>query len=301
MNKRYFLKLGGMAALSAALPLSPARAKAPAATLSLRWLGGATMELDIDGLRILTDPCFGEGKEAFEMGDPNEMFDLSKGPNIKMHERLTPFPGLGHSGYDVVLLSHAHEDHFDQKAQAWIGGNGPLLCSDHDREALRAKGFDAQPLAHGATRDFAADSAKVSITAAPAVHSLNAGVSDILGLGNGYWIEVEKAGRTTRVYWAGDTFMADPVAAFVDARPAADLVIPHIGAVGVDGALGQLSMNGAQAVEFVARSGAARALPVHHSTYALYREGVEAMQSAHSVAGPAAPLTVLREGQAITL
>ncbi|MGC9368017.1 MAG: MBL fold metallo-hydrolase [Paracoccaceae bacterium] len=301
MNKREFLKLGGAAALSATLPLAPARARAPAAALALRWLGGATMELDIDGLRILTDPCFGEGKEAFEMGDPNEMFDLSKGPNVKRHERLTPFPGLGHAGYDVVLLSHAHEDHFDQEAQAWLGGNGPLLCPAHDRGALQAKGFAAQALAHGATRAFVAESAKVSITAAPAVHSLNAAVSDMLGLGNGYWIEVEKAGRTTRVYWAGDTFMTDPVAAFLSARPAADLVIPHLGAVGVNGALGQLSMNGAQAVEFVARSGAARALPVHHSTYALYQEGIDAMQSAYGASALGAPLTVLREGQAITL
>ncbi|WP_260009939.1 hypothetical protein [Leisingera aquaemixtae] len=61
----------------------------------MRWLGGAMLEIEAAGLRILTDPCLGEGAEAFVMGDPNEMFDLSKGPNVKPHARLTPFPGLG--------------------------------------------------------------------------------------------------------------------------------------------------------------------------------------------------------------
>ena len=122
MNRRNLLKFGAVATASSAFPPLQATAGILASDISVRWLGGAMMELNIGGVKVLTDPCLGEGKKAFQMGDPNEMFDLSKGPNLKFHERLTVFPGTTASEYDVFLLSHAHEDHFDQKAQAWIEG-----------------------------------------------------------------------------------------------------------------------------------------------------------------------------------
>ena len=170
MNRRSFLKSGVAVAAASLLPATVRSATAP---LSVRWLGGAMMEIEAAGLRILTDPCLGEGEEAFVMGDPNEMFDLAKGPNIKTHARLTPFPGLKHSSPDLVLLSHLHEDHFDQKAQAWLDRSLPLLAPEHDTEHLRQQGYGAQALRHGATRVFNGPSGEVRVTALPAVHSLN--------------------------------------------------------------------------------------------------------------------------------
>ncbi|MFW8634452.1 MBL fold metallo-hydrolase [Cribrihabitans pelagius] len=302
MNKRDFLKLGtaGMVPGLAA-GLLPAAARSAGSEVQLRWLGGATLEIEAAGLRILTDPCLGEGAEAFRMPDPNEMFDLAKGPEVKMHARLTPFPGLGHAAYDLVLLSHAHEDHFDQKAQAWLGRKLPLLCSAHDAGALAQKGFAAQALAHGAARRFEAPAGRVTVTALPAVHSLSPRVSQILGLGNGYLIDVEAAGVRKRIYWAGDSFLAGPVAAALDAQPAPDLFIPHIGAVGGSGALGPISMSGAEAAEFAAQLAPGAVLPVHHSTYALYQEGPEGLRAHHAAAQPAWQLLMPAEGAQIAV
>ncbi|UWQ28673.1 MBL fold metallo-hydrolase [Leisingera sp. M523] len=301
MHRRDLLKLGTVAAASAALtPLSSA-AGISASDVTVRWLGGAMLELRIGDICVLTDPCLGEGTEAFEMGDPNEMFDLSTGPNIKMHKRLTPFPGMAVREYDVVLLSHAHEDHFDQKAQAWLGANGPVLCSAQDVNALTKKGFAAQALNHGENRAFRRGDTEVSITSIPAVHSLNTGISGILGLGNGYWLQATIRGKTSHIYWAGDTFMAEPVQSAVQQFPAPDLLIPHIGAVGTNGTLGQLSMTGHQAVEFAEFLKAGLILPAHHSTYALYQEPVSKMIEAHAISGIPSVLNVLREGSALTL
>jgi len=243
----------------------------------IRWLGGATLEITFDGLRILTDPCLGDGKEAFVMGDPNEMFDLAKGPTVKSHERLTPFPGLSHDVYDLVLLSHAHEDHFDQKAQSWITQVTPILCSAFDETSLVNKGLRAQKLDHGQTRVFATTSGRVTVTSIPAYHSLSTQVSGILGTGNGYWIDFEMGDFKRSLYWAGDTFSTPPVLHALSPFGSPDLFIPHIGAVGTTGPLGQISMNGAQALGFADKIKAGMVLPIHHSTYALYLEGIDPM------------------------
>ncbi|KPB00768.1 MBL fold metallo-hydrolase [Ahrensia marina] len=301
MNRRHLLKMGSAIALTSTLTPSMGSAKTTASDISVRWLGAAMMELNIGGFRILTDPCLGEGKKAFQMPDPNEMFDLSKGPNMKFHERLTAFPGMKLPDYDLVLLSHAHEDHFDQKAQAWLSKSLPLLCPSHDLDALTQKGFSASALAHGEKREFTVADTKVSITSIPAIHSLNQGISDILGLGNGYWIEAVVRGKTTNIYWAGDTFLADPVWNAMQSHAAPDLFIPHIGAVGINGALGQLSMNGQQALDFAARIKADKVLPVHHSTYVHYQEPVSEMIKLHDPANAQYSLHVLEEGSVLTL
>ncbi|MBY6136985.1 MBL fold metallo-hydrolase [Nocardioides marinus] len=298
MKKRDFLKLAGA---GVAAGLVPAVARSAADPLRVRWLGSAMLEIEAAGLRILCDPCLGEGPEAFLMGDPNEMFDLAKGPQVKPHARLTPFPGLGHDAYDLVLLSHAHEDHFDQKAQAWLDRQLPMIAPEHDAPGLAEKGFAPQPLRHGAARQFEAPQGRVTITAVPAVHSQNPQISAILGLGNGYVIEVETDGRLQRIYWAGDSFHADPVADALAGQPPADLFIPHIGAVGGAGALGLLSMTGVQAAEFADRIAALSVLPVHHSTYELYREGPEILQAEHRRLAPRWQLLLPQEGEAISL
>lgn len=301
MYRRDLLKFGGAVAASAVFSPLQSAARISTSDISVRWLGGAMLELRIGDIRILTDPCLGEGKEAFEMGDPNEMFDLSKGPNIKMHERLTSFPGMVMSEYDVVLLSHAHEDHFDQKAQAWFRGKGPILCAAHDMGSLAKKGIAAQALDHGEHRIFKGGDTEVSIMSVPAVHSLNQGISNVLGPGNGYWLKATIQGRTYNIYWAGDTFMVDPVWQAIQHLPTPDLFIPHIGNVGITGALGQLSMNGKQAVEFATRIKAGIVLPIHHSTYALYQEPVSKIIEVHEASGNLSALRVLGEGAAIAL
>ncbi|MBV1860000.1 MAG: hypothetical protein KUG77_16425, partial [Nannocystaceae bacterium] len=37
---------------------------APEPSVELTWLGGPTLSIEFNGLRIVTDPMFGEGQEA---------------------------------------------------------------------------------------------------------------------------------------------------------------------------------------------------------------------------------------------
>ena len=201
----------------------------------------------------------------------------------------------------MVLLSHAHKDHFDQKAQDWLDRSLPMVAPEHDAAGLNDKGFATQPLAHGASRQFIAPRGRVTLTAVPAVHSLNPDVSAMLGLGNGYLIDVASNGHTHRIYWGGDSFYAAPVAQALAGQKSADLFIPHIGAVGGAGALGLLTMDGVRAADFADRIAPAAVLPVHHSTYDFYREGPEVLLAEHRRRSPGWQLLLPEEGDTITL
>lgn len=301
MIKRDLLKLGVAGALLGSIASSRVAAKAIDNDISVRWLGGATMEIKVGGVHVLTDPCFGEGDDAFQMADPNENFDPVMGPNVRSHARLSAFPGLTVQEFEAVILSHAHEDHFDQSAQASLGSDVPLVCPSHDVQELVDKGFNARALTHGESQVFERGNARLEITAIPAIHSLNPGIAEFLGDGNGYYLRAMTPRRTQHIYWAGDTFITEQVFDEVSRHPVPDLFIPHIGAVGKTGTLGQLSLNGEQAVEATKILSAKRTLPIHHSTFSLYQEPVHEMIEAHRTADVAGDLTVLIEGEVLDL
>lgn len=302
MIKRDFLKLGAATAIAGQFATTGTAAQNDDDRIAVRWLGGATMEISVGGLRMLTDPCFGEGPEAFQMADPNEQFDPARGPTIKSHARLTPFPGLSTESFDAVLLSHAHEDHFDALAKTWLGKKTPLVCPIHDAPQMIEDGHDVKPLKHGRRIEFERGNSRVKITAVPAIHSLTAGVAEFIGDGNGYFLEATVAGRTRNIYWSGDTFMVDEIGRALSALPTPDIFIPHLGAVGITGSFGQLSLNAEQAMQGARTIGAGHMLPIHHSTFSLYQEPIEVIVTEHSRLVPKwFELTVLDEGAALQL
>ena len=93
------------------LPLErPHETWAEAASTGFRttWLGHSTVLLEMDGLRILTDPVFGERVSPVRFAGPRRFH-----PVPATVEELPPL--------DVVLLSHDHYDHLCQSTMAAIG------------------------------------------------------------------------------------------------------------------------------------------------------------------------------------
>ncbi|MEM9635200.1 MAG: MBL fold metallo-hydrolase [Pseudomonadota bacterium] len=280
MKRRNFLKSVAVSTLAAPAVLkditsADAGSGTAEAGLEITWLGGATMVLSFGDFTLLTDPCFGEGKRAFKMGNPNEMFDLSKGPNIKHHRRLTPFPGLQLNEVDQVILSHLHEDHFDQKAERMINKDLPILAPDHDLDALVSKGFsNLTGLRWGQEQVLSKGEATVTIRTIRADHSENPEIATILGEGNGYWFSFEQGDWQKSLYWTGDTFPTKSVLESLGSLGSPDIFIPHLGGVGTSGALGQISMGASHVTRFVDILNPGKILPVHHSTYELYVEPI---------------------------
>ncbi|MFV1851926.1 MAG: MBL fold metallo-hydrolase [Thalassospira sp.] len=244
-------------------------------TVDISWLGGATMLIDFDGHRILTDPTFGEGEQAYFMADPNEMFDLAKGPNARDHARTTPFPGLDLSSVDLMIISHMHEDHFDQLAEKSLPKSLRTIVPTNDAENLAGKGFQNQMIMDwGQSTTITTKNGQITVTVIPAHHSPNPQVNAMLGKGNGYWLTFETGDWRKDIYWTGDTFPTDEVMAAVKTHGIPDILIPHMGAVGTTGPLGQISMGAEQVLQMADTLGQPNILPIHHSTYPLYLEPV---------------------------
>ncbi|WP_119459589.1 MBL fold metallo-hydrolase [Rhodospirillaceae bacterium SYSU D60014] len=274
LTRRNFLRAVGIVALAgdafAAGEVKPSavQADAPAPYVAITWVGAATMVIRFEDLTILTDPALGE---TFAMGDPND----ADHQTIRTHRRLTPVSGLDLKTVDLVLLSHAHPDHFDQRAAADLNRSLPIILPAGDEKAIAGKGFEAlDTMEWGETRQVDAGAGRVTITAVAARHSRDPATARVLGLGNGYWITFSRGDWTRTLYWTGDTMPTADVVEAVRSLGRPDIMVPHVGGVGVNGPLGQISMGADDVVALAAAVHPAYVLPVHHSTYAFFREPI---------------------------
>jgi L-ascorbate metabolism protein UlaG (beta-lactamase superfamily) len=89
----------------------------------ITYIGHATVLIEIDGLRILTDPIL-RNRVAF----------LRR----RKYGKLTPDL---YDNIDVILLSHLHHDHLDPPSLRRVGVNVPLIAPHGSGEFLRGKGI----------------------------------------------------------------------------------------------------------------------------------------------------------------
>jgi L-ascorbate metabolism protein UlaG (beta-lactamase superfamily) len=82
-------------------PIDPARFDLPPPTgLRVTWLGHSTLLIEIDGLRVLTDPVWGERTSPLGWLGPARWYP----PPIALDDLPT---------IDAVIISHDHYDHLD--------------------------------------------------------------------------------------------------------------------------------------------------------------------------------------------
>jgi L-ascorbate metabolism protein UlaG (beta-lactamase superfamily) len=226
----------------------PAEREVPAAAdddrrtvrVDLAWLGHSTVLVRLPGLTILTDPLFrdrlGPLRRHGPMPDPTTL----------------PEP-------DVVLVSHAHPDHFDRRSLHRVPGH-PLIVVPRGmapavaRAAPRANVVEVrlgEVVAHGTWTLQAVRARHWRWPMSPAARSV------------GYLVE----GRLG-VYFAGDT---GRFRAMRDLAGRVDLALLPIGRWGPQPTPGHLTPESAAAVARMI--GASAVLPIHWGT--LYPRGLE--------------------------
>jgi L-ascorbate metabolism protein UlaG (beta-lactamase superfamily) len=173
--------------------------------VQLRFLGHATALIEINGVRILTDP----------------FLRARLGPL----ERHGPLPDPADLEADVVVISHGHPDHFDLRSLAALPGR-PTIVVPHGLGGLlerdRSIRGDVEELAAGESTDVAG----LTIRAVPARHWISPRAPRAVPIG--YVLD-----GGARVYFAGDTGRFDGMQALAGRVDLALLPVwtwgPHLG------------------------------------------------------------------------
>jgi L-ascorbate metabolism protein UlaG (beta-lactamase superfamily) len=152
------------------------------------FLGHATVLIEVDGVRLLTDP-------------------LLRGRVAHLRRRVPPIDPRVSATPDAVLISHLHHDHLDLASLRLLGLDTILLVPSGASAWLRGRGFTkVTELSVGES----ANVGPVTVTAVEASHDGRrwAGPGSLRAETLGYLIR----GRRT-VYFAGDTELFDGMSA----------------------------------------------------------------------------------------
>jgi L-ascorbate metabolism protein UlaG (beta-lactamase superfamily) len=260
----------------------PAPNRWPERGVHAAWLGHSTVLLRIDGFTILTDPVF------------SERAGLRLGPITLGVKRLVapPLAASQLPPIDLLLLSHAHMDHFDLPSLRELENRRvAVVTAASTSDLLRTERW-ARVTELGWNQSVQIGPARFS---AFKVNHWGARMrSDVHRGYNGYVIEV---GRY-RVLFAGDTAVTDAFRDLRGARPY-DLAIMPIGAY--DPWI-RYHCTPEQAWRMANDARADIVLPVHHQTFPLSREPVfEPIERlAEAAANHQERIAVRRVGQEFT-
>ncbi|PYK10587.1 MAG: hypothetical protein DME65_09450 [Verrucomicrobia bacterium] len=251
-------------------PIAPAFAKPQPrewndARVTVSWLGHATVLINFFGITVLTDPVLfprvGIRLPGFTIG-PKRLIT----PALKFDE----LPKI-----DLVLLSHAHFDHFDLRTLHRFGEQVSVITAPNTAELLRwTRLRDITELRWGKHKSLNAAAGAITVSAFEVKHWGARTQRDHYRGYNGYLIE--RNGR--RILFGGDTAMTD---SFAKLRQPIELAIMSIGAYNP---WIQSHCTPEQAVEMATAAGARFIMPVHHQTFRLsfepFREPIERFQTA---------------------
>jgi L-ascorbate metabolism protein UlaG (beta-lactamase superfamily) len=243
------------------------------------WLGHSTVLLKIEGITILTDPVF-----SSRIGLNFGLFTLGIKRLVVPALAVSELPKI-----DIVLLSHAHFDHFDIPSLRALESRGTVVVTAaRTADLLRVKRYaQVRELAW----DHRAGIGPLEIRAFRVNHWGARMRNDAYRGYNGYTID---AGRY-RVLFGGDTAATDSFRRLRSSR-AFDLAIMPVGAY--DPWI-HYHCTPEQSWQMANDAGAEFFLPVHHQTFALSREPyLEPIERVASAAGPHSDrIAVRRIGQ----
>jgi L-ascorbate metabolism protein UlaG (beta-lactamase superfamily) len=243
----------------------------------LVYVGHATVLIEFPWMRVLTDPFFG----------------LRLGP-LRRHGPEPDLEAIG--AVDIVLISHAHPDHFDRLSLSRLPGTPIVVVPAGLEGAAKQSGHRVRTLRSGEELEIAGG----RLTAVPARHWRSP--LDPPAEAIGYVVE---AGA--RLYFAGDTAAMDGMARKIGK---VDVALLPVGTWGPHrGGPGHLDPNGA--ADLAQQLQPAVAVPIHWGT--LYPVGLhrllsrqlsepgERFREACAIVAPAVDVRVLRPGESATI
>jgi L-ascorbate metabolism protein UlaG (beta-lactamase superfamily) len=226
---------------------------APGSGLRATWLGHSTVLVEIDGLRVLTDPVWGP------RASPSRMI----GP-----KRFQPVPitlaQLPH--IDLAIVSHDHYDHLDYPTIRELARRDlPFVTSLGVGAHLEAWGVRPQRIAElDWWETYRLPNTELAVTAAPSQHFSGRGLKDRNAT---LWSSMAIRGARHSVFFSGDTGLTTEYAAIRERLGPFDLIMLEVGAF--HPSWGHIHLGPENALAALELLGGGAFLPVHWGTFAL--------------------------------
>lgn len=204
--------------------------------MRLTYVGHATVGIELDGVRILTDPVLRDRVAHLRRYGPS--------PDVAAFERV-----------DAVLISHLHLDHCDLPSLRRLGEATRLIVPRGAGSFLRRRGFErVEELAPGEATMVRS----IAVTATGAEHSGFRPPVGPVALAIGFLLAGSR-----RIYFAGDTDIFPAMAQYGQALDVALLPI-----AGWARTLGPGHLDPTRAAEALRLLRPAVAVPIHWRTFA---------------------------------
>lgn len=162
----------------------------PSSGLRITWIGHSSLLIEIDGLRILTDPVWSNRASFSPFFGPKRFFP----PPIALKD-LPPL--------DAIIVSHDHYDHLDATTIRWLAHSKvPFYCSLKVGHYLQQYGISAQRITEMDWTSQVAIGQDCTLTALPARHFSGRGLHNRFRT---LWSSFAIRGSRHQVYYGADS------------------------------------------------------------------------------------------------
>jgi L-ascorbate metabolism protein UlaG (beta-lactamase superfamily) len=270
--------------LPAVNPLS-AWSRPPDSGLRATWLGHSTVLLEMDGVRVLTDPVWGP------RASPSRLIGPKRFQPIPV--RLRAMPRL-----DLVVISHDHYDHLDYPTIRELAKSAvPFVTSLGVGAHLQAWGVAPERIVElDWWESYTLPNSGLSVTAAPSQHFSGRALKDRNAT---LWSSMVLRSSHHAVFFSGDTGLTNEYRQIGERLGPFDLAMLEVGAF--HPAWGDIHLGPHNALTAFGLLGSGKFLPVHWGTFSLamhpWDQPAEVLYEHAARLG--APLLMPRLGEAV--
>ena len=227
--------------------------RSAASGLRVTWLGHSTMLIEIDGLRVLTDPVWGP------RASPSQLVGPKRFQPVPVSLREMP-------PVDLVVVSHDHYDHLDYPTiRALAKIDVPFVTSLGVGAHLEYWGIQPGRITElDWWETHALRNTGLTVTAAPSQHFSGRALHDRNAT---LWSSMVIRSPRHAVFFSGDTGLTTEYQSIRERLGPFDLVMLEVGAF--HPAWGDIHLGPENALKALALLGGGPFLPVHWGTFSL--------------------------------